>query len=55
MQGVAESSDVVPGRGISAFLDGDGQGTADVLRHEPLGTGSPDVLHVRVRRRKTRV
>ena len=48
MQGMAQPSHVVSGCGISTFLDSDGEGTADVLRHEPIGSGSSNVLHVRV-------
>jgi len=55
VQGVAELDESVPLCRVPAICRGHDEGTSYLLRHEPLGAGSPDVLLLRVRRRKTRV
>lgn len=47
VQSLAKSSEFVQGRGVSAILLGDEQGTAHVLWHEFERTGPPDVFHLR--------
>ena len=42
-------------RGVQSLYEGQKERAADVLRHEPVSPGSSDVLHVRARRRQTRV
>jgi len=55
VQSLAELDEPVTGRRVSAIRGGDHERAADILRHELIGAGPPDVLLVRVRRRKTRI
>ena len=50
---MAELDESVPWIGVPAVRRGDDEGTVDLLRHESISTGPPDVLLLRVRYRKT--
>ena len=52
---MAEPDEPIPGRRVPTLHTRYQQRTADVLRHEPLRSGSSDLLYLRIRRRKTRV
>lgn len=51
VQSLAKPVEFVPRGGVSALPDGHQEGAPHLLRHEPLGPGPSDILHLRSRRR----